>query len=189
LSALGELGGYVRADDCSLVQHRDLEELCCNFFSEPRLVELVESSSRIRLLQQWGTQVRLSACEQGAHFVVASHPLLCAMVPDLPVAWGAKIKFVAVDRDVDEASVSLQNDQRSPKSQATCATLNMLRARRDRSLGRHRCHRVPYFRLRAAPHFEIQRLAKYLRVTLTDAARVAAVQSIKTVANECHGEL
>lgn len=177
--ALDKLGGYLGEVDLPFYEETYLRELCRNFFYEPTLVETVPSQSRIRLLKRWAIRMRRAACSQKKHFIIAKHPLLAMLGSDLREAWGPKIKYVAVERDICEAALSLQKMDWPTFRHMEHFAQEKLLARLDSYLIGVKHLNIDFARLRQSPENSIQALADLVGMSHDKEKINQAIQAIE----------
>ncbi|MCG8449815.1 MAG: glycosyltransferase family 25 protein [Pirellulales bacterium] len=165
--ALHHLGGLLSHVNNHFLEDKDLRELCCHFFNEPTISELVPDKVRVQLLRQWLVTRQLEAAKKGCLFAIAKHPLLTMLGRDLLEASHKNIKFIVVERDFEEATDALVKMKwhnfrgREDLAQKALQKAQVkLTAEQDHLL-------IKYRALRTNPAQEVKRIVDYLGLAPT----------------------
>ena len=142
------------------------------WWDEPRLVEKVGQTKRVRVLEQWIKEREAG----GARWAGMKHPLLSLCGEDLVQAWGAETRFVRCCRPLADSIDSLKRLGRSVDGAHLQGTLM---AALDRFFAGREHLVVEFADLMGNPRHEVERLVEYLQITADAEKMAAAVRFIE----------
>jgi hypothetical protein len=142
------------------------------WWDEPRLVEKVGQSKRVRALEQWIKEREAG----GARWVGMKHPLLSLCGDDLVQAWGSETRFIRCCRPLGDSIDSLKRLGRTVNGEFLQGTLM---AALDRFLAGREHLAVEFANLMGNPRREVERLMEYLQITADTEKIAAAIRFIE----------
>ena len=155
-----------------------LKRLCIRSYKEPWLREQNSYQERVTALRVWGN-ARRDEC-QPDQIAGGKHPTLCMMVPELVESWG-DVRFVVVERPVEESIASLLKRGWGWPAAAVRKVLPMMIAARERGLAAvddDRIFRLRYHELLTDPVSVVDQLTAWLEIEPTPEQLTEAIDFI-----------